>query len=41
MTTDRTYNPAIPAEQAKQELRNGAGGQFDPRVVEALLDVLG
>jgi diguanylate cyclase (GGDEF)-like protein len=41
MTTDRTYNPAIPAEQAKQELRNGAGGQFDPLVVEALLDVLG
>ena len=31
MTTDRTYNPAIPAEQAKQELPHCAGSQFDPR----------
>ena len=40
MTSDRPYRPALPAEVARQELVRNAGSQFDPRVVEALLEVL-
>ena len=40
MTSDRPYRPALPAEVARQELARNAGSQFDPRVVEALLEVL-
>ena len=40
MTTERPYRAALPAEEAKQELRRVAGTQLDPRVVEALLSVL-
>lgn len=35
MTTARPYRPPLAAEQALQELRDCAGTQFDPEVVEA------
>ena len=41
MTTRRPYRNALTPQQALAELRAGAGRQFDPQVVEALLDVLG
>ena len=41
MTSDRPYRAALRPDQAQRELRAGAGGQFDPDVVEALLHVLG
>lgn len=37
MTNDRLYRPAMTMERAQEELRSGAGTQFDPRTVEALL----
>jgi diguanylate cyclase (GGDEF)-like protein/putative nucleotidyltransferase with HDIG domain len=40
MTTDRVYRPAIGEEAARKELRDCAGTQFDPRVVEAMDAVL-
>src|SRR4051794_32221478 len=41
MVTPRPYRPAMTREQAIAELRAGAGSQFDPAVVDALLDRLG
>ena len=41
MIVDRPYRAALPAGEAAAELRRGAGVQFDPDVVEALLDLLG
>ena len=40
MISDRPYRRAMPAEEARAELRRHAGTQFDPRVVDAALDVL-
>jgi len=40
MTTRRSYKEAYTPEHARQELALGAGTQFDPVVVEALLAVL-
>jgi response regulator RpfG family c-di-GMP phosphodiesterase len=40
MTSDRPYREAMTGETARRELQRGAGTQFDPRVVEALLEVL-
>jgi diguanylate cyclase (GGDEF)-like protein/PAS domain S-box-containing protein len=40
MTSDRPYRAALPEPEAREELRRGAGSQFDPDVVEALLAVL-
>ena len=40
MTTTRAYRAALPAEVAAAELRACAGTQFDPRIVDALLDSL-
>ncbi len=40
MITRRSYKEAYTVEHARQELRDGAGTQFDPAVVEALLAVL-
>lgn len=37
MQSDRPYRKALPLEKAVLELRQGAGTQFDPRVVEAFL----
>jgi HD-GYP domain-containing protein (c-di-GMP phosphodiesterase class II) len=39
MTTDRPYRQALTPAQAMEELRAGAGTQFDPRVVSALCTV--
>jgi diguanylate cyclase (GGDEF)-like protein len=41
MRTDRPYRAALPADEAIAELRSGTGRQFDPDVIEALLDLLG
>jgi len=41
MTSDRPYRRAMPRELAIRELRDGAGTQFDPAVVRALLAELG
>jgi HD-GYP domain-containing protein (c-di-GMP phosphodiesterase class II) len=40
MTSDRPYRGAMPAPDARGELLCNAGTQFDPGVVEALLEVL-
>ncbi len=40
MTSDRPYQRAIAPGEAVAELRRCSGTQFDPQVVEALLDVL-
>jgi diguanylate cyclase (GGDEF)-like protein len=41
MTTDRPYRRRLPTTEALRRLRQGAGTQFDPRVVEVALGVLG
>jgi HD-GYP domain-containing protein (c-di-GMP phosphodiesterase class II) len=41
MTTDRPYRAALTAAEARAELRACSGTQFDPRVVEAVITVLG
>jgi hypothetical protein len=38
MTSDRPYRSALSGEEAFEELREGAGTQFDPSVIDALLD---
>jgi HD-GYP domain-containing protein (c-di-GMP phosphodiesterase class II)/putative methionine-R-sulfoxide reductase with GAF domain len=40
MSTERPYRPALSMEQVIRELRNQAGSQFDPRVVEAVVAVV-
>ena len=40
MTLDRPYRAALPPGAAEDELRRCAGGDFDPKVVDALLGVL-
>src|SRR5439155_3368520 len=35
MTSDRPYQPAVSVDDALEELRRCAGGQFDPLVVHA------
>jgi len=35
MTSSRTYRPALPAGEALRRVREGAGTQYDPRVVAA------
>ncbi len=41
MLTDRPYRAALSPAEAAHELQKGAGKQFDPDVVDALLDLLG
>jgi HD-GYP domain-containing protein (c-di-GMP phosphodiesterase class II) len=41
MTVERPYRAAMVPQEARAELRAGAGRQFDPDVVDALLDLLG
>jgi HD-GYP domain-containing protein (c-di-GMP phosphodiesterase class II) len=40
MSNDRPYRGALAPSEVRAELRDGAGSQFDPAVVEALLAVL-
>jgi HD-GYP domain-containing protein (c-di-GMP phosphodiesterase class II) len=40
MTTDRPYRLALPLAEAMNELRTHRGTQFDPRVVDFLLEVV-
>ncbi|MCW2973978.1 MAG: putative metal dependent phosphohydrolase, partial [Thermoleophilia bacterium] len=40
MTSDRVYRKAIGVTQAIAELRAGAGRQFDPGVVEAMVPLV-
>jgi HD-GYP domain-containing protein (c-di-GMP phosphodiesterase class II) len=40
MTTDRPYRRALPVEEARRRLAEGAGSQFDPEVVDVCLRVL-
>ena len=40
MTTTRPYRAALPVDRATAELRAERGRQFDPKVVDAFLDVL-
>jgi putative nucleotidyltransferase with HDIG domain len=39
MTSDRPYRRALPFETARQEIRDGAGTQFDPSIVDAWLSI--
>lgn len=41
MTSDRSYRKALSIRKAVDELKKGVGTQFDPRAVEAFLEVLG
>ncbi len=40
MTTDRPYRPAMSEEEVLSRIEGAAGQQFDPEVVEALLQVI-
>jgi HD-GYP domain-containing protein (c-di-GMP phosphodiesterase class II) len=40
MTSDRPYRRALPLERAVEEIRGGAGTQFDPAVVRAFLELV-
>ncbi|HEX7475070.1 MAG TPA: diguanylate cyclase, partial [Dehalococcoidales bacterium] len=40
MTSDRIYSKSLSFEAALQELKNGAGNQFDPKLVEVFLKVI-
>jgi len=40
MTTDRPYRAALPPAEALAEVERNSGTQFDPRVVEALADIV-
>jgi HD-GYP domain-containing protein (c-di-GMP phosphodiesterase class II) len=41
MTCDRPYRDAMASSEALTEIQAGAGTQFDPAVVAALIDALG
>lgn len=41
MTSDRPYRRAMPDEAALDEIRRGAGSQFDPDVADAFLELAG
>lgn len=40
MTSERPYRSALSQKHAIEELKRGSGSQFDPKVVEAFLNVL-
>lgn len=40
MVSHRPYCPALSRSEAIEEIRNNAGTQFDPVVVEAFLDII-
>jgi HD-GYP domain-containing protein (c-di-GMP phosphodiesterase class II) len=39
ITTDRPYRPAAPLSHARESIAQGAGTQFDPRIVEVLAQI--
>jgi HD-GYP domain-containing protein (c-di-GMP phosphodiesterase class II) len=41
MTHDRPYRPAMSLEAALEEIRRGAGRQFDPELAPIFLDLVG
>jgi HD-GYP domain-containing protein (c-di-GMP phosphodiesterase class II) len=41
MTTTRSYREAMPDEVAARELQANAGTQFDPQVVDTVLELAG
>jgi PAS domain S-box-containing protein len=41
LTHDRPYKAAWPVDQALAMIRSGAGGQFDPAVIDAFLEIIG
>lgn len=40
MTSDRPYRKALPVKDAVEQLQNGAGKQFDPKIVEIFTNIL-
>lgn len=40
MRTDRPYREALPKEEAVKELKENAGTQFDPEIVNVLLEII-
>jgi HD-GYP domain-containing protein (c-di-GMP phosphodiesterase class II) len=40
MTSDRSYRAALPEAEAVEEVRRGRGTQFDPLVVDALIETV-
>jgi HD-GYP domain-containing protein (c-di-GMP phosphodiesterase class II) len=40
MTSDRPYKKAMPIQAALEEIKRGAGGQFDPRCADLLIEVV-
>ena len=40
MTSDRSYSDALPLEEVLEEIKRGAGKQFDPHLVEVFLSVI-
>ena len=40
MTTDRPYRVRLPVEEAARRLRENAGRQFDPQIVEVFLETV-
>jgi HD-GYP domain-containing protein (c-di-GMP phosphodiesterase class II) len=41
MTSQSSYQPAIPIEEALRLIEAGAGKQFDPEIVPHLVDLVG
>jgi HD-GYP domain-containing protein (c-di-GMP phosphodiesterase class II) len=40
MTSSRAYRPAFTKEKAIEELKKASGSQFNPKVVDAFIEVL-
>ncbi|MDZ7762201.1 MAG: hypothetical protein U5L00_18350 [Desulfovermiculus sp.] len=40
MTNERPYRQAMSSKEALQELRDSAGSQFDPVLVEVFIQIL-